>query len=110
MKTPTTAAALVAMTSLMVLAPVAASAYPSHNDLDKRPVEAIADELGVTADTFVACFYNVQPDPEFAPTKDQERANKAILLPCLQAANPDITNDWLNTVMNKYRGQRVAGN
>ena len=106
----TTAAALAAMTSLLVLAPVAASAYPSHNDLDKRPVEAIAGELGVTADTFVACFYNVQPDPEFAPTKDEERANKAVLLPCLQAENPAITNDLLDTVMNKYRGQHIAQN
>ena len=41
----------------------------------------------------------------------RERANKAILLPCLQAANPSITNASLDAVMDKYRPEgRVAGN
>lgn len=108
MKAPTTAAALAALVTFAALAPATAGVYPSHNDLDKRPVEAIAGELGVTADVFVGCFYNVEPDPDFAPTKAQERANKAILLPCLQAANSAITNDLLDDVMDKYRGQHVA--
>ena len=106
----TTAVALAAITSLALLAPSATSAYTSHNDLDKRPVAAIAGELGVSADTFVACFYNVAPAEDFTPTPERERANKAILLPCLQAKNPAISNDWLDKVMDRYRGQRVAGN
>lgn len=103
-----TAAALAALASLSVLAPATAPAYTAHNDLDKRPVEAIAGELGVAPEVFVACFYDVQPDKDFDPSGAQQRANKAILLPCLQKANPDITNDRLDTVMNKYRGQQVG--
>ena len=106
----TNAAALAALTVITVLAPSAASAYTSHNDLDKRPVVAIAGELGVAPDTFVACFFNVTPDKDFNPTSAEERANKAILLPCLQAENPRISNDQLDNVMNKYRGQHIAQN
>lgn len=29
--------------------------------------------------------------------------NKSILLPCLHAADPEITNDMLDAVMDKYR-------
>ena len=108
MKARKTAAALVTLVSLGALVPAAALAYTSHNDLDKRPVDAIAAELGVTGETFVACFYNVQPDGDFSPSGAQQRANKAILLPCLQKANPSITNDRLDTVMNKYRGQHIG--
>ena len=105
----TTAAALAALLSLSALAPMAALAYTSHNDLDKRPVDAIAGELGVAPDVFVACFYDVQPATDFSPSGERQRANKAILLPCLQKANPAITNEGLDRVMNKYRGQHLTG-
>ena len=101
------AAALAVLTSLTTLAPGSVFAYTSHNDLDKRPVEAIASELGVAPETFVSCFYNVVPDGDFNPSGAQQRANKAILLPCLQKANASITNDQLDTVMNAYRGQHI---
>jgi len=101
------AAALAVLTSLIALTPGSAFAYTSHNDLDKRPVEAIAGELGVAPETFVACFYNVVPDGDFNPSGAQQRSNKAILLPCLQKANASITNDQLDTVMNTYRGQHI---
>ena len=104
---PIPSATLAVLVTLGATAPSVSSAYPAHNDLDKRPVAAIAKELGVTPDTFVSCFYNVSPDKNFNPTNDQERSNKAILLPCLQAANPAITNDRLDTVMDKYRGQHL---
>ncbi len=90
-----------------VLSPASASAYTSHNDLDKRPVEAIASELGVAPEIFVTCFYDVVPDGDFSPTGAQQRANKAVLLPCLQKANASITNDRLDAVMDKYRGQHI---
>ncbi len=76
-----------------------------------RPVAAIAADLGITADQFVACFNNVNPAAKGTKaTAEREQANKAILLPCLQAANPAITNDSLDAVMDKYRPEgRVAG-
>lgn len=81
------AAALAALVSLSALLPDTAFAYPTHNDLDKRPVADIAGELGVAPEIFVACFYNVQPAGDFNPTTKRERTNKSILLPCLQKAN-----------------------
>ena len=70
----------------------------------KRPVDEISKDLGVTQEEFVACFNNVQPVLKGeTPTKEHERMNKAVLLPCLQEANEDITNDLLDEVMGKYR-------
>lgn len=68
-----------------------------------RPTDKIAADLGVTEDEFIACFWNVNPDPDHAPDGSTQRANKAILLPCLQKANPEITNDRLDKVMDSYR-------
>ena len=71
----------------------------------KRPVDKISKDLGVTPDQFVACFNNVNPTPGGARPESAERvhANKSVLLPCLQKANPDITNDMLDKVMDRYR-------
>lgn len=97
-----TSALIVACTSS------AAQAVTTKNNLHTRPVAAIAGELGVQPADFVACFYNVNPAaPGTSPTKNLERANKAILLPCLQAVNGSITNDLLDRVMDKYRGRHV---
>ena len=77
----------------------------------KRPVSEISRDLGITPDQFVACFNDVSPTsgggrPESA---DRVRANKNVLLPCLQRANPAITNDVLDEVMDRYRpGGREA--
>lgn len=70
-----------------------------------RPVKEIARDLGVTPDQFVACFNNVNPTPggERPESAARVHANKSVLLPCLQAANPAITNDMLDTVMDRYR-------
>ena len=70
----------------------------------RRPVELIGPELGVTGAQFATCFADVNPAPQGTdPTAEREQANKAILLPCLQAINPSITNDLLDSVSNKYR-------
>lgn len=70
----------------------------------RRPVELIGPELGVTGEQFAKCFEAVNPAPQGTePTAAREMANKAVLLPCLQAINPDITNDLLDSVSNKYR-------
>lgn len=89
---------------------IAQQATPLTND-PRRPVEAIAADLEIAPEQFVSCFADVNPAPQGTRASGaRERANKAILLPCLQAANPAITNDRLDQVMDKYRPEgRVAG-
>lgn len=76
-----------------------------------RPVESIGQDLGVSAEQFVACFNRVHPTPGGNRPESSKRvlANKSVLLPCLQKANPSITNDKLDEVMDRYRpGGRKA--
>jgi hypothetical protein len=70
----------------------------------RRPVDKISRDLGIEPQQFVACFNNVRPAPGGTrPTSERTHANKAILLGCLQKANPAITNDRLDAVMDTYR-------
>jgi hypothetical protein len=70
-----------------------------------RPVAAVAAELGITPLQFATCFAGVTPATSGAELNGQkEQDNKAILLPCLQQANPAISNEMLDAVMDKYRG------
>ncbi len=71
----------------------------------RRPVEKISRDLGVAPDEFVTCFNNVNPTPGGARPESAERvhSNKKVLLSCLQKYNPEITNDSLDTVMDRYR-------
>jgi hypothetical protein len=70
-----------------------------------RPVAAVATELGVTPLQFATCFAGVTPARRALELNGQrEQDNKAILLPCLQAINPDIDNARLDAVMDQYRG------
>lgn len=78
-------------------------APPQGQGLGQRPTDRIAADLGITEQQFTACFGNVRPDPNHAPDSATQRANKAHLLPCLQQANPSITNASLDTVMDRYR-------
>lgn len=69
----------------------------------ERPTDLVAADLGIEESEFIACFADVSPDKDHNPSGARQHANKAILLPCLQAANPAITNDMLDTVMDRYR-------
>jgi hypothetical protein len=70
----------------------------------KRHVAPIARDLGITPEQFVACFNNVHPASHGErPTIDRAHTNKSVLLPCFQKANPNITNDKLDAVMDRYR-------
>lgn len=71
----------------------------------KRPVADISKDLGITPEQFIACFNNVSPTPggNRPESGERVRANKAVLLPCLQEANAEITNERLDTVMDRYR-------
>ena len=71
----------------------------------KRPVKQISHDLGVTPDQFVACFSLVHPTPSGQRPESAKRVhdNKSVLLPCLQKANPSITNEKLDAVMDHYR-------
>lgn len=102
---------IVTLMAGLVAATSVNAATMKHND-PNRPVAAIAADLDVTTQEFVDCFYNVNPAPKGTKASGaRERANKAILLPCLQDANPSITNAKLDSVMDKYRPEgRVAGN
>ena len=66
-----------------------------------RPTDLISADLGVPEAAFIACFSGVSPDHD--PSGATQQANKAVLLPCLQQANPDITNTALDIVMDRYR-------
>jgi len=73
-------------------------------DDPRRPVDAISHDLRVTSEQFRDCFSNVNPAPRgLLPGSDDKRANKAVLLGRLQKANPAITNDSLDQVMDHYR-------
>ena len=74
------------------------------------PVDQISRDLGVTPDQFRACFNDVNPAPQGSlPGSNQKHANKQVLLSCLQRANPSITNNSLDAVMDQYRpGGRAA--
>jgi len=87
----------------MVAGFLLAQEAPMKND-PKRPVDKISRDLKVKPEQFVACFSKVTPAREGTrPTPEQKRANKAALLSCLQKANPEITNEKLDAVMDKYR-------
>lgn len=102
---------LFALPMLAITGPAFAVSTPEQVLSDpNRPVEAVAGELGVTPLQFATCFAGVTPARSAAELDgERERDNKAILLPCLQAINPDITNDRLDAVMDKYRAGPPRG-
>ena len=70
----------------------------------KRPVDKISHDLGIEPQQFVDCFEKVQPAKQGTqPTAERVHANKVELLGCLQKANPKITNEKLDSVMDRYR-------
>ncbi|WKE64251.1 hypothetical protein PVT67_11170 [Gallaecimonas kandeliae] len=96
---------------LSLVATAHAGQPPILKNDPKRPVAAISRDLGVSVAQFVGCFAKVNPTPGGARPESMARvhANKAVLLPCLQQANPKITNEMLDAVMDRYRpGGRKA--
>lgn len=94
-----------ALISAPLLALTATAGLPRQllrND-PKRPTDKIAADLGIEQAQFIACFASVEPAADHAPSGARQRANKAVLLPCLQKANPEITNARLDRVMDRYR-------
>jgi hypothetical protein len=99
----------ISMVLLCTLSCAMVSAQVLRDD-PKRPVAEISRDLGVQPSEFRACFANVSPAPAGErPSAERVRSNKAKLLECLQGANPKITNESLDAVMDKYRpGGRKA--
>jgi len=90
---------------ILMMASTLSFAQPTMMKNDpKRPIDKISKDLGITQDEFVTCFNDVNPSPQGKkPTKQRERMNKSVLLPCLQKVNSSISNNKLDSVMDKYR-------
>ena len=60
-------------------------------DDSHRPVTSISRDLGITPDQFRRCFNDVHPAQQGTrPDPERVRANKSVLLACIQAGNPSI--------------------
>ena len=70
-----------------------------------RPVGKISKNLDITSKQFIECFNNVNPTPGGQRPESEQRvqSNKKVLLSCLKKYNQNITNDSLDTVMDRYR-------
>jgi hypothetical protein len=79
-----------------------ASTALADND-PNRDVSCVSEQIDVTEAEFRTCFMPVQPDPDHNPDGATQRANKAMLLPCLQKANPALTNAALDAAMDACR-------
>ena len=80
-----------------------ASAAIPNAERGNRPTDLIAADLNISEEVFVQCFADVQPAKDKYPSGQRQRMNKAVLLPCLQGENPEITNRMLDQVMDRYR-------
>jgi hypothetical protein len=81
-----------------------AIAQEIFRDDPKRPVAQVSHDLGIQPEQFRSCFAGVSPSPAGQrPTSEKVHANKSVLLSCLQKANPAITNEALDKVMDRYR-------
>jgi len=96
---------LLTYSAIMMLGGLSLATVATSETLErgKRPTDKIATDLNVPEEVFIACFSDVRPDRNKAPSGAKQKANKAILLPCLQAENPEITNRLLDDVMDRYR-------
>lgn len=85
-----------------VLLAASTAAASADND-PNRDVACVSRQIGVSDEEFRTCFLPVMPDPDHRPDGETQRANKAKLLPCLQKANPALTNDALDAAMDACR-------
>jgi hypothetical protein len=90
---------LVSSVLVFSLAPLAVLADADPN----RDVACVVEKIGVTEAQFKTCFLPVEPDGDFNPSGKRQRVNKALLLPCLQEANPGLTNSALDRAMDACR-------
>ena len=91
--------AVAAMACVSALSVVSAEADDDPN----RDVACVSGQIGVTDAEFRLCFLPVKPDSSHDPDGATQRANKAMLLPCLQKANPALTNEALDKAMDACR-------
>jgi hypothetical protein len=68
-----------------------------------RDVLCVSEQIDVTEAEFRTCFLPVRPDRDHHPDGATQRANKAMLLPCLQRTNPALTNAALDAAMDACR-------
>ena len=87
--------------SLLLVSLLTFNAYADNDP--NRPVNKISQDLGISAAQFRECFMPIRPEKNKRPSKHRQQQNKALLLPCLQKYNPQITNERLDQVMDKYR-------
>jgi len=99
-----TASRLVIAAAIVVVASASAEAQPSRAEA-QRIATAISQDLGVSLWTFAGCARGVSSAPQVAAATDEGRAEarRAVLLPCLQKANPAITADMLDAAIARHR-------
>lgn len=95
--------------SVSTVPALAAGQSNARPDIGHRPVHQIATDLDIEDQEFITCFRNVRPARNHSPSGERQRANKAVLLSCLQKANPEITNERLDQVMDTYRPEGPNG-
>jgi len=89
---------------LALLPLLAVFASPALADDDpNRDVLCVSEQIGISEDAFRTCFLPVMPDPGHHPDGETQRANKAMLLPCLWQGNPSLTNEALDKAMDACR-------
>jgi hypothetical protein len=76
---------------VLLLSALGASMALADDD-SNRDVACVSEQIGVTEAAFRTCFLPVRSDSDHDPDGATQRANKAKLLPCLQEANPQLTN------------------
>lgn len=91
------------MKKILILALILTGSAALADRDPNRPTDLIAAALQVEEATFLTCFDPVQPAADKAPSGARQHMNKSVLLPCLQEANPDITNARLDSVMDQFR-------
>jgi hypothetical protein len=94
-----------AVSLVLALSPSGALADDDPN----RNVKCPADRIGVTEAQFRTCFLPVQPEPGHNPSGMEQQANKTLLLPCLQAIKPNLTNHELDVAMDACRPEGPNG-
>jgi hypothetical protein len=70
------------------------------------PIIEISRDLGIQPEQFQKCL-GMPPTQGERPTGPHIHENKQVMLACLQEENPNITQYSLDSVMDKYRHDRI---